>query len=63
MLYKAFKKYGIENFTFEGIEEVSNEYLDEQCQNCTLLEKCGGGCAMSCGNENLTSDYFVKKMS
>lgn len=30
MLYKAFKKYGIENFTFEGIEEVSNEYLDER---------------------------------
>lgn len=30
VLYKAFKKYGIENFTFEGIEEVSNEYLDER---------------------------------
>lgn len=39
----------------------SKEYLDEECQNCELLEKCGGGCAMSCGNENLTSDYFVKQ--
>ena len=39
----------------------SKEYLDGTCQECTLLEKCGGGCAMSCGNENLTSDYFVKQ--
>ena len=30
VLYKAFKKYGIENFTFEEIEEVSNELLDER---------------------------------
>lgn len=41
----------------------SKKYLDEKCQNCELLSKCGGGCAMSCGNENLTSDYFVKQMS
>ena len=30
VLYKAFKKYGIENFTFEEVEEVSNELLDER---------------------------------
>ena len=30
VLYKAFNKYGIENFVFEGIEEVPNELLDER---------------------------------
>lgn len=30
VLYKAFNKYGIENFEFEGIEEVPNELLDER---------------------------------
>lgn len=29
-LYKAFRKYGIENFTFEPIEEIDNEKLDER---------------------------------
>ena len=29
-LYKAFKKYGLENFSFEPIEEVENEKLDEK---------------------------------
>lgn len=29
-LYKAFNKYGIENFTFSPIEEVNNEFLDER---------------------------------
>lgn len=29
-LYKAFNKYGIENFTFLPIEEVANELLDER---------------------------------
>ena len=29
-LYKAFAKYGIENFTFEIIEECSSELLDEK---------------------------------
>lgn len=28
VLYKAFKKYGIENFSFEIIEEIPNEELD-----------------------------------
>ena len=27
-LYKAFNKYGLENFTFEEIEEVENSELD-----------------------------------
>ena len=30
VLYKAFKKYGIENFICEEIEEVPNELLDER---------------------------------
>lgn len=30
VLYKAFNKYGIENFICEEIEEVSNELLDER---------------------------------
>lgn len=30
LLYKAFKKYGIENFSFEEIEQVPNENLDER---------------------------------
>lgn len=29
-LYKAFKKYGIENFSFEPIEEVPNDKLDDR---------------------------------
>ena len=29
-LYKAFKKYGLENFSFEPIEEIENEKLDER---------------------------------
>ena len=29
-LYQAFKKYGIENFSFDTIEEVDNEKLDER---------------------------------
>lgn len=30
VLYKAFKKYGIENFSFEVIEKIENEKLDER---------------------------------
>lgn len=30
VLYKAFKKYGIENFTFEEVEEVPDNQLDEK---------------------------------
>lgn len=30
VLYKAFNKYGIENFTFEEIEKVDNNMLDER---------------------------------
>lgn len=30
VLYKAFNKYGIENFSFEQIEEVPNELLDDR---------------------------------
>lgn len=30
VLYKAFNKYGIENFSFEEVEEVPNKLLDER---------------------------------
>lgn len=30
VLYKAFNKYGIENFTFEEVEQVDNSNLDER---------------------------------
>ena len=30
VLYKAFKKYGVENFIFEPIEEVENKDLDDR---------------------------------
>lgn len=30
VLYKAFNKYGIENFTFEEVEQVPNDCLDER---------------------------------
>lgn len=30
VLYKAFKKYGIENFSFDPIEEVEKEFLNER---------------------------------
>jgi radical SAM protein with 4Fe4S-binding SPASM domain len=26
----------------------SRKYLPEECRSCTLLEKCGGGCSLSC---------------
>ncbi len=38
----------------------SKEYLDEECKNCKQLDKCGGGCPMSCGDENLKSDVLLK---
>ena len=27
----------------------SKEYLPDECKTCSLLEKCGGGCPLSCG--------------
>ena len=38
----------------------SKEYLEEECRKCKQLEKCGGGCPMSCGDENLKSDILLK---
>lgn len=40
----------------------SKEYLSQECQICETLELCGGGCAMSCANENLTGDILLKKV-
>ena len=30
VLYKAFNKYGIDNFSFEEVEEIPNDMLDER---------------------------------
>lgn len=30
ILYKAFKKYGLDNFSFEALEKVDNDKLDER---------------------------------
>lgn len=60
ILYQAFKKYGLENFSFEIIEECSKEKLDEREQYwikyCNTLTPNGynmtsGG--ESCGHEQL----------
>lgn len=40
----------------------SKKYLRMECQNCKNLENCGGGCAMSCGNDELSDDTFVKNL-
>ena len=37
----------------------NKEYLPESCKKCEMLEKCGGGCAMSCGNDELSGDALV----
>lgn len=38
----------------------SKSYLPDECHECDMLSLCGGGCAMSCGHENLDLDVFVK---
>ena len=40
----------------------SKEYLDDDCKECDILEKCGGGCPTSSGNNALSSDVLVKKI-
>lgn len=40
----------------------SKDYLREECKQCDLLTKCGGGCPMSCGNNELSSDLLVKSL-
>lgn len=40
----------------------SKDYLDTGCKECNNLELCGGGCAMSCGNNILESDSLIKKL-
>jgi len=40
----------------------SYEWLPKQCQKCTLLEKCGGGCSLSCiTDEDHTADILLVK--
>ncbi len=41
----------------------AKDYLREECQKCDLLAKCGGGCPISCGNNELSSDVLVKKLN
>ncbi len=38
----------------------SKEYLEDDCRECDILEKCGGGCPTSAGNNKLSSDVLVK---
>lgn len=38
----------------------NKRYLDEQCHNCELLAKCGGGCPISNGNNTLSSDVLLR---
>lgn len=40
----------------------NKEYLREECQECNLLEKCGGGCPVSCGNNSLSTDVLIRSL-
>ena len=40
----------------------SKEYLRKECQECNELEKCGGGCSMSCGNNILSTDVMIRNL-
>ena len=42
----------------------SKRYLPEECQSCPLLQRCGGGCPLSCGTCNdhdIDSLYLQRK--
>lgn len=42
----------------------SKKYLPQECQSCKLLEKCGGGCPLSCGtfkDHDIDQLYIQKK--
>lgn len=39
----------------------NKEYVDDECKNCKMLNNCGGGCAISCGSDILSSDILVKR--
>ncbi len=41
----------------------NKSYLRNECQNCNLLEKCGGGCPISCGTNHLSTDILVKNLT
>ena len=51
---------------WENSEELkefrSKEYLNDICKKCDILDKCGGGCAISCGTAKLETDQLVKKL-
>lgn len=38
------------------------DYLRKECQNCNMLSKCGGGCPISYGNNELSNDALVKTL-
>ncbi len=40
----------------------NKDYLREECRGCHLLTQCGGGCPMSCGNNELSDDALVKTL-
>lgn len=35
------------------------KYLPKKCQQCELLEQCGGGCPSSCGGCDLSGDQLI----
>lgn len=42
----------------------SKKYLSPECQACSLLEQCGGGCPLSCGtsrDQDIDSLYLQRK--
>lgn len=51
---------------WENSEELkkfrSKEYLTDICKKCDVLDKCGGGCAISCGTAKLETDQLVKSL-
>lgn len=40
----------------------NKNYLRDECRQCDMLTKCGGGCPISCGNNELSNDALVKTL-
>lgn len=40
----------------------NKDYLRGECQSCDMLAKCGGGCPISCGNNELSDDDFIRSL-
>lgn len=40
----------------------NKDYLRDECKQCDMLTKCGGGCPISCGNNELSNDSLIKTL-